>query len=153
MKGNRIYIPGGRFFFTVVTAHRKPILIDNIERLRYAFRLCMKAHPFKIESIVILPDHIHAIWKLPEGDADYSMRWMLIKRTFSIGLQQRTVSAVQHKKRGKGIWHSRFWDHYIRDEEDWQRIVNYIHMNPVKHGYVKSPEEWPYSSYHRDIKI
>ncbi len=151
MEYRRFYQSGGWYFFTVVTGNRNPILIDNIERLREAFRLCLSRYPFEIEAIVILPDHLHALWKLPEGDADFSRRWMVIKRKFSSGLSGAVISASKAKKREKGIWQRRFWEHYIRDEEDWRRHVDYIHFNPVKHGYVSEPQNWQYSSYQKAI--
>ncbi len=151
MKYKRYYKPGAKYFFTAVTENRKPILIENIDKLRAAFRVCMTQHPFKIDAIVILPDHLHTIWKLPEGDADFSMRWKSIKRKFSLGLPSGPVSASKAKKREKDIWQRRFWEHYIRNERDWRHYVDYIHFNPVKHSYVTSPEEWPHSSYRQAI--
>ncbi|MDA3940185.1 MAG: transposase, partial [Spirochaetia bacterium] len=120
MKYRRLYIPGGRYAFTVVTANRKPILIDNIERLRDAFCLCLSRYPFEIEAIVVLPDHLHTIWKLPEGDADFSTRWMVIKHKFSSGLPAAAVSTSKAKKREKGRWHRRFGEHHIRKESAWK---------------------------------
>jgi putative transposase len=151
VKYRRLYIPGGRYAFTVVTANRKPILIDNIERLRDAFCLCLSRYPFEIEAIVVLPDHLHTIWKLPEGDADFSTRWMVIKHKFSSGLPAAAVSTSKAKKREKGIWHRRFWEHHIRNESDWKNQLNYIYNNPVKHKYVTSPDDWPYNSYHQSF--
>lgn len=152
MKYRRLYEKGARYFFTVVTENRQSILIEEIERLREAFRLCLSRHPFEIEAIVILPDHLHTLWKLPQDDADYSRRWMVIKRKFSSGLPNRAVTASKARKREKGIWQRRFWEHRIRDETDWQRHVDYIHYNPVKHGYVSTPEDWPHSSYQDAIR-
>ena len=152
MQYRRFYKPGARYFFTVVTENRAPILIDNIERLRSAFRLCMSRYPFEIEAIVILPDHLHALWRLPEGDADFSKRWMVIKRKFSSGLFAGNVTDSKYKKREKGIWQRRFWEHCIRDEDDWRHHVDYIHFNAVKHGYVDKPQEWLYSSYHQAVR-
>ncbi len=147
MEYRRFYQSGAIYFFTVVTEDRKPLLIDNIERLRSAFRLCKDRYPFDIEAIVVLPDHLHTLWKLPEGDKDFSKRWMVIKRKFSSGLPCGIVNASKARKREKGIWQRRFWEHYIRNEEDWRRHVDYIHFNPVKHGHVSGPQDWPYSSY------
>jgi putative transposase len=147
----RFYQSGARYFFTVVTENRKPILIDNIQRLRASFRLCLSRYPFEIEAIAVLPDHLHTLWKLPEGDADFSRRWMVIKRKFSSGLTGGAVRASKAKKREKSIWQRRFWEHYIRNEEDWRQHIDYIHFNPVKHGYVSQPQDWPYSSYHQAI--
>ena len=152
MHYRRVYQSGARYFFTVVTENRQALLIENIERLRAAFRLGMSRYPFEIEAIVVLPDHIHTIWRLPEGDADFSKRWMVIKRKFSAGLQSAVVSDSKLKKREKGIWQRRFWEHCIRNEEDWRRHIDYIHFNPVKHGYVSNPQDWPYSSFNQAIR-
>jgi putative transposase len=120
MDYRRCYQPGGHYFFTVVTEQRQPLLIDHIDRLRTAFRHGMERHPFAIEAIVILPDPLHTLWHLPDGDADFSTRWMVIKRKFSAGLQPGITNASKLRKREKGIWQRRFWEHHIRDEQDWQ---------------------------------
>lgn len=152
MEYRRLYQSGARYFFTVVTENREPLLIDNIERLRAAFRLCLLRYPFEIEAIVVLPDHIHTLWRLPDGDSDFSTRWMVIKRKFSAGLPSHFVSDSKTKKREKGIWQRRFWEHCIRDENDWRRHVDYIHFNPVKHGYVSAPQDWLYSSFNQAVR-
>ena len=151
MEYRRFYQPGARYFFTVVTANRKPLLINNIDRLRAAFKMCVTRYPFEIEAMVVLPDHLHTLWRLPEGDADFSKRWMVIKRHFSSGLPQADVSLSKIKKREKGIWQRRFWEHYIRGEDDWRKHMDYIHFNPVKHGYVDSPADWQYSSFSQAV--
>ena len=152
MQYRRFYQSGARYFFTVVTENREPLLIENIERLRAAFRLCLSRYPFEIEAIVVLPDHLHTVWRLPEGDGDFSRRWMVIKRKFSAGLPSRVVSDSKTKKREKGIWQRRFWEHCIRDENDWRRHVDYIHFNPVKHGYVSAPQDWLHSSFNQAVR-
>ncbi|MBD2256632.1 transposase [Pseudanabaena sp. FACHB-2040] len=152
MEYRRYYQPGGSYFFTVVTEHRQPLLIEHIDRLRAAFRYGMERYPFVIEGIVILPDHLHTLWRLPDGDDDFSIRWMVIKRKFSTGLGAGAVNASKQKKREKGIWQRRFWEHYIRDDEDWRCHLDYIHYNPVKHGYCLTPADWPYSSFKRSVK-
>jgi putative transposase len=149
MDYRRLYQPGWRYFFTVVTEARRPLLIDHIERLREAFRLAASRYPFEIEAIVILPDHLHTLWRLPDGDADFSTRWMVIKRKFSAGLPADLVNASKSSKREKGVWQRRFWEHCIRDEGDWRRHLDYIHYNPVKHGYVSAPRDWLYGSFGR----
>ncbi|WP_250458900.1 REP-associated tyrosine transposase [Microbulbifer litoralis] len=148
----RAYVPGACYFFTVVTERRKPLLIDHIGRLRKAFRQILTKHPFEVQAIVILPDHLHTIWKLPEEDEDYSSRWKKIKRIFSTGFPSRAHTDSQKNKREKGTWQRRFWEHLIRSEEDWTNHLDYIHYNPVKHGYVNQVKEWPYSSFHRMVK-
>jgi len=152
MEYRRFYQPGARYFFTVVTANRKPLLIENIDRLRAAFKTCKERHPFEIEAMVVLPDHLHTIWRLPEDDADFSKRWMVIKRYFSSGLPRQAASLSKINKREKGVWQRRFWEHCIRNEDDWRRHMDYIHFNPVKHGYVESPADWQYSSFQKAVE-
>ncbi len=146
----RNYIKGGTYFFTVNLAERKQkLLIEDVDILREAFRTVKQAHPFKIDAIVILPDHLHTIWTLPENDADFSLRWRQIKSTFSRNIeQQERISKSRLRKKERGIWQRRFWEHTIRNEEDFIRHIEYIHYNPVKHGYVKHVEDWAYSSFH-----
>jgi len=147
MDYRRHYVPGGRYFFTVVTEGRRPLLVENIERLRAAFRRVRERYPFAVEAMVVLPDHLHTLWRLPEGDSEYSLRWMVLKRVFSSGLPRQPRSASQAGKREKGIWQRRFWEHSIRDVDDWRRHMDYIHFNAVKHGYADSPSAWPHSSF------
>lgn len=151
MDYRRDYQPGARYFFTVVTEGRQPLLIEQVGRLREAFRLCMTRHPFEIDAVVVLPDHLHTVWRLPEGDADFSSRWRIIKRKFSAGLPPGQINPSKHAKREKGIWQRRFWEPVIRDEDDWRRHIDYIHTNPVKHGYVSSPDQWPHGSFRRAV--
>ena len=146
--------PGACYFFTLVTYQRQPLLTQkNIDRLRLAFKREMQKRPFNIEAIVILPDHLHALWVLPENDNDYSTRWSNIKRFFSIGCEQSLskISNSRQNKREKNIWQRRFWEHTIRDQQDWRKHMDYIHYNPVKHGYVESPADWPYSSFKHNV--
>jgi putative transposase len=110
----------------------------------------MVAHPFAIDAMVVLPDHLHTIWTLPEGDSDFSSRWKMVKGAFSRRYSEdRTgdISESMCQKHEKGIWQRRFWEHAIRDEEDFNRHCDYIHYNPVKHRLVSSPVEWKYSSF------
>ncbi|MEX2523393.1 MAG: transposase [Gammaproteobacteria bacterium] len=149
----RVRMPGGCFFFTVVIRGRKPILVDNISLLRNAFRKIIKRYPFHIDGIVVLPDHMHCIWTLPPDDDDYISRWRLIKSEFTRHFPfSETVSASRMRKDERGIWQRRFWEHLIRDEHDYRRHMDYIHYNPVKHGYVNRPAEWPYSSFRQCVK-
>jgi putative transposase len=111
MDYRRYYQPGGTYFFTVVTEQRQPLLIEHIDRLRSAFRHGMKRYPFIIEGIVVLPDHLHTLWRLPEGDDNFSVRWMVIKRKFSAGLDPAIVNPSKQAKREKGIWQRRFWEY------------------------------------------
>ena len=150
----RNVVSGATYFFTVNLADRRQsLLIDNIDALRAAFRETRSRHPFAIEAIVVLPDHLHAIWTLPEGDGDFAMRWSLIKARFSRTVPGgEPVSESRRGRRERGIWQRRYWEHTIRDENDFVRHVDYIHFNPVKHGYVKNAADWPFSSFHRMVR-
>jgi len=150
----RAYTPGGTFFFTVNLADRsKTLLTDHIDPLREAMRTVRDRHPFHIDAIVVMPDHLHAIWTLPSGDSDYPTRWALIKAGFSRSLPKtERIGASRAGKGERGIWQRRYWEHQIRDETDYERHVDYIHYNPVKHGYVKSSLDWPHSSLHRFVR-
>lgn len=154
MEFRRHYQSGGCYFFTVVTQDRQPILThpENIKRLRNCFIRINNKRPLTIEAIVVLPDHLHTVWRLPDNDADFSTRWRMIKHDFSIALQGSAASPSQQRKREKGIWQRRFWEHTILKETDWRRHIDYIHFNPVKHGYAASPSTWPYSSFLRFVK-
>jgi putative transposase len=157
MRYRRIRLPGETYFFTLVTFQRQSIFHDEIavDVLRSAFRDVMKRMPFHIDAIVVLPDHIHCLWTLPEGDADYSMRWRLIKRNFTRNCPveyQQAQSMARLRKGEKAVWQRRFWEHLIRDEADFSRHYDYIHFNPVRHGLVEKPQDWPYSSFHRAVK-
>jgi putative transposase len=135
----RLKIEGGAFFFTLALADRgSDLLVRRIERLRRAYAEVEKRRPFETVAICILPDHIHALWRLPEGDADYAARWSLFKSGFSRSLPAaKTRSVSKIAKREKGIWQRRYWEHAIRDDVDFERHIDYIHYNPVKHGLVK----------------
>jgi len=152
----RRYAPGGTFFFTVVTHNRRPLFSSDQARacLRKVVMAVQNERPFDLVATVLLPDHWHCVWALPEGDFDYSKRWGIIKSRFtkrwlSTGGQSRTVSAARTRHRERGIWQKRFWEHKIRDEEDFMRHVHYIHYNPVKHGLTRCPHQWPHSSFER----
>ncbi len=140
----RCYQAGGNYFFTLVTYQRRPLFSnpENVKHFKVAINKVKKNHPFSLNAIVILPDHLHCLWKLPENDHDFSTRWRLIKRFFSMEIK---TSSNQRKE--KEVWQRRFWEHIIRDEHDWQKHIDYIHYNPVKHGLVKSPGEWEHSSF------
>ena len=144
----RWYQPGGWYFFTVVTADRARRLVgaDAITRLRESFRIVRAQWPYEMDAAVILPDHLHCIWRLPSDDADFSTRWRLIKGHFARGVQ-----AVANPRGEKRVWQRRFWEHLLRDEEDWRRHMDYIHYNPVKHGYVASAGAWPHSSFRHAV--
>ena len=141
------------YFFTVVLADRESkLLLDEISRLRQCYRSVQRKMPFETIAICVLPDHIHTLWRLPAGDVDYSIRWNLIKSSFSRGLNLSTRrTASQLIKREKGIWQRRFWEHMVRDDADLERHIDYIHFNPVKHGHTTRVADWPHSSFHRYV--
>ncbi|WP_370278441.1 transposase [Pontibacterium sp.] len=145
---------GGTYFFTVNLQDRSShLLTDQIALLRLSFARVMQSHPFQIDAIVILPDHLHAIWTLPVDDHDYATRWRLIKKNFSRQIpKHETISLSRQSKNERAIWQRRYWEHQIRDENDLNTHINYIHYNPVKHGHVLIPADWPYSSIHRFIR-
>ena len=151
----RNFIPGGCFFFTVNLADRRlRLLTENVETLRSAFRETRQRHPFTIDAMVVLPDHLHTVWTMPEGDRDFARRWRLIKSTFSRNFAAgEPVSASRAAKSERGIWQRRYWEHTIRDEDDLGRHIDYIHINPVKHGFVTRVSDWPHSSFHRLVKL
>ena len=154
MRYRRARLQGGTYFFTVNLAERqRTLLVDHIDDLRNAVQKVLIHHPFCIDAMVVLPDHLHALWTLPEGDADFSTRWALIKAGFSRCIppeEQRSKSRMRKEERG--IWQRRFWEHLIRDERDYAAHFDYIHYNPVKHGYVRSVTDWPYSTFHRYVE-
>jgi REP-associated tyrosine transposase len=149
----RAKIEGGTFFFTVTLADRSSnLLVQHIVLLRSAYRSVRDRFPFETIAICVLPDHLHAIWRLPEDDADFPLRWNLIKGGFSRSLPSiKSRSRSTLAKREKGIWQRRYWEHMIRDDTDLARHVDYIHFNPVKHGLVTRVRDWPHSSFHRHV--
>ena len=151
----RSNIAGACYFFTVNLADRASCLLtEQIASLRSAFDYVQARHPFTTDAIVILPDHLHAIWTLPAGDKDFALRWRLIKTTFSRNLPHgESRSASRLEKGERGIWQRRYWEHLIRDEQDYARHVDYIHINPVKHGWAATQVlDWPHSSFHRFVR-
>jgi putative transposase len=149
----RALVPGGCWFFTVnLLDRRQTLLVDHVALLRDAIAATRQSYPFAIDAFVVLPDHLHAIWKLPPGDSDFSVRWRLIKSRFAKLLPKRErLSAVRVARNERGIWQRRFWEHMIRDEADFAGHVEYCYINPVKHGHVSRVKDWPYSSFHRDV--
>jgi len=147
-------IAGATYFFTVNLADRsQSLLTEHIALLRNAFEYTRERHHFTVDAIVILPEHIHAIWTLPEGDSDFALRWRLIKTVFSRGLPKGERRSDSRQSKGeRGIWQRRYWEHLIRDEADFSRRVDYIHINPVKHGLVSRVADWPHSSFHRYVR-
>lgn len=150
----RVRAPGGTFFFTVTLADRSSdLLAQQIVALRAAFREVRTELPFRCDAMVVLPDHLHAVWTLPYGDTDFSTRWKRIKAGFSKSVGQHSPRTLSQQSKGEaGIWQRRFWEHCIRNADDYAAHMTYCAWNPVKHGYVKRPEDWPYSSAHRDAR-
>ena len=149
----RTHQPGATWFFTVNLADRRSrLLVDRIDTLREALRYVQTRHPFRIEAMVVLPDHLHAIWTLPTGDSNYPLRWRLLKTWFSRHIphgERRRASQIQKGERG--IWQRRYWERLIRDEGDLHSHIDYIHFNPVKHGHALRVVDWPYSTFHRYV--
>lgn len=155
----RANFPGGLYFFTVITHQRRPFLTDPLARncLRYAWRRVAHDHPFELIAVCLLPDHLHCIWRLPPDDNDFSTRWSRIKAHFTRQYLQRggregIRNPSRQKRTEAAIWQRRFWEHQIRDEQDLQRHLDYIHYNPVKHALVTEAQDWPWSTYHRFVK-
>ena len=157
MQYRRAFLPGGAFFFTVVTAERRPLFAQqkHVATLRSAFRAVQLQRPFTLEAAVVLPDHLHCVRSLPPGDGDFSTRWRLVKTWFTkhcdSGLRAEAGNA-RTAKGDSGLWQHRYWEHLLRDETDYRHHIEYIHFNPVKHGYVKAPIDWPYSSFRRYVQ-
>jgi len=145
---------GGTYFFTLVLADQQAThLTDRIEALREAYGVTLRERPVRTDAVVILPNHLHAIWTLPQGDRDFSTRWRLIKARFvrATGLVGAR-SASKRQKGERGVWQRRFWEHMIRDRADMEQHLRYCWFNPVKHGLVRRASDWPYSSFQREIR-
>ena len=154
----RLFVPGGTFFFTQVTHQRRNWLCRDLARktLRLAIEQVQIKYPFKIDAFVLLPNHFHCLWTLPPGDKDYTTRMRLIKTYVTKHCAKQlnlpiSISESRQKRKESNLWQRRFWEHLIRDEEDFNRHLDYIHYNPVKHGLCKSVKEWQYSSFHRYV--
>lgn len=149
----RARAPGSSYFFTVTLHDRKSdLLVREIDLLRRCVRAARDRHPFHIDAWVVLPDHMHCVWTLPPDDADFALRWQLIKHGFSSRLPKNEPrTSTRQRRRERGIWQRRYWEHLIRDERDYARHIDYIHYNPIKHGHVTRLADWPYSSFHRAV--
>jgi putative transposase len=155
----RAYVPGATFFFTVVTERRAPLFAEDSARclLGSVTRRCQIRFPTKAIAIVLLPDHLYTIWTRPLSDADFSKRWGWIKKEFthhwlaSGGSAQATNSSRRREHRW-GVWQRRFWEHVVRDEDDLEAHLDYVHYNPVKRGWASAPRNWPWSSFHRWVR-
>ncbi len=156
----RYFVEGGTYFFTLVAANRKPLFANPTARdlLGAAMRRIRDELPFETVAMVLLPDHLHAIWTLPPGDCAYPTRWKAIKARFTsewleAGGVESEVSPGYRKQRRRGIWQARFIEHEIDDEGDLNSHADYVHYNPVKHGHVRCPKDWPWSSFHRFVSM
>jgi len=150
----RAWHPGGTYFFTVNLLQRQgnDLLTRQIELLRAVVKSVRQCHPFTIHGWVVLPEHLHCVIELPPDDADYATRWRLIKMEFSKALPHTEIwSAVRTRRGERGIWQRRYWEHLIRDERDYRAHMDYVHINPVKHGLVERVADWPYSTFHRMV--
>jgi len=151
----RIWHLGGTYFFTVNLLERgnNDLLVRHIDLLRETIRTVKQRHPFNIHGWVVLPDHIHCVIELPDNDADFPLRWRLIKMGFSKSLPKTERLSVVRQRRGeRGIWQRRYWEHLIKDEADYHAHMDYVHINPVRHGLVTTVVDWPYSTFHRLVK-
>ena len=151
----RTFIPGGTWFFTVnlLQRHDNDLLVREIDVLRTTVRRVRTRYPFHINAWVVLPEHLHCVWTLPPGDSDFSTRWRLIKSGFSRALPQTEYRCKVRRATGeRGIWQRHYWEHVIRNDADYQRHVDYVHRNPVKHGWVQRVSDWPYSTFHRYVE-
>ena len=144
-------LPGACLFLTITLAQRgATTLVDRIETLRQSVSAVRQKRPFHIDAWVVLPDHMHCVWTLPEGDDRYAARVQSIKAQFSREMPEGFRRTSHILRREKGIWQRRFWEHHIRDAADYENHIAYCWHNPVKHGFVDRVEDWPYSSWRRD---
>jgi putative transposase len=149
----RNFVSCGTYFFTVTLADRRSsALVDHIDALRAAVRATRRSHPFAIDAVAVLPDHLHIVMTLPDGDADFPDRWRLIKRGFTDAVAKAGTPVARHRNGEHALWQRRFWEHTIRDERDFERHVDYILFNPVKHGLVARVRDWPHSLFHRFVR-
>ena len=149
----RSRVPGGTYFFTVNLLDRDSrLLFTHVDALRAVVRRVLGRSPLRIDAWAVLPDHMHCVWTLPPGDTDFAGRWRAIKTAFSKSVAGGEPRSPVMERRGeRGIWQRRYWEHTIRDERDYAAHIDYTHFNPVKHGLVRHPSEWPYSSFRRCV--
>lgn len=151
----RAWVAGGTWFFTVnlLERHDNDLLVRHIDRLRDAVRDTRRHHPFTIHGFVVLPEHLHAVLELPAGDTDFALRWRRIKALFSKSLPTTELRSTVRQRRGeRGIWQRRYWEHLIRDEADYRAHMDYVHVNPLKHGLVSRVQDWPHSTFHKYVE-
>ena len=155
----RVFVPGGTYFFTVNANRRRQLFAEEVARacLRRAWRETKARYPFTLVAFCLMPDHLHCVWEMPDGDADFPSRWRMIKGLFSRyylkqGGSEPPRSVRRKGKRETALWQERLWEHLIRDERDLARHVDYTHYNPVKHGFVNALSLWPWSTFHRFVR-
>jgi putative transposase len=155
----RFYVPGSTVFLTVVTYQRIPLFenLENVQYLRRSLKTVQASMPFEFVAGIVMPEHLHFLWTMPEGDGNYSKRIGRMKVLFTQALRgedyiPEAISRSRQKHRESDVWQRRFWEHTIRDERDFQNHCNYLHANPVKHGLTQCPHEWEFSSFHRWVQ-
>ncbi len=144
----RRFVDGGTYFFTVNLRDRAcDLLVRRVVDLKAAYVATRDRHPFETVALVVLPDHLHCVWRLPPHDDDFPTRWRLIKSRFT---RRIGIGAGEGRRKGeRGVWQRRFWEHLIRDDDDLAVHTDYVHRNPIKHGFVEDLDDWPYSTWHR----
>ena len=146
----RLYVSGGTYFFTVTLADRRSrLLVEHAPALRDAWRFTFRRMPFRTIAYVVLPDHLHCMWRLPDGDTDFSTRWKVLKARFSRAIHRTEDAAIRLRGGERGVWQRRFWEHLVRDQRDFDAHIRYIHDNPVRHGHALHRDDWPWSSWPR----
>lgn len=146
----RVFVPGGEYFFTANLEDRSSdLLVRRIDDLRSAWSYVEARMPFETVAAVVLPDHMHCIWRLPPGDADFPTRWRLLKAHFTRSVAKSGGAPKGRRAGERSVWQRRFWEHVIRDDRDRLAHVAYIHNNPVKHGYCSRVDEWEFSTWRR----
>ena len=151
----RAWVPGAAWFFTVNLLERRgnDLLVREIELLRRCVALERSRRPFSVLAWTVLPDHMHWLWRLPPGDADFATRWRRIRTDFSLGIPRNERRTAARRRRGeRGIWQRRYWEHLIRAPDDLRHHLDYIHYNPVKHGWASTAAAWPHSSFHACVQ-
>jgi putative transposase len=150
----RAKVAGACYFLTLTLQDRSSDLrVRHHLELGRALRYMQLCKPCSLPAIVLLPDHVHMLMTLPVGDADYSSRIRLCKSSFVSALRKRVDVDVRLNAKGEAnVWQRRFWEHLIRDEQDFAAHVDYIHINPLKHGLVETLEDWRFSSFHRYVR-
>jgi putative transposase len=152
MEYRRAWQPGGTYFFTINLLRRSgnDLLVRHADVLRAIVARVRASHPFRIHAWVVLPDHMHCVIELPPGDTNFALRIRLIKMQFSLAIPATERRSDARLRRGeRGIWQRRYWEHLIRDEDDYRAHIDYVHINPLKHGLVRCVSDWPHSTFHR----